>query len=149
MDGVPYRRIQRKNMRRGFRAFFAWYERRYHLNVAIAAALFALQIVHLVWLTGEVVVERLSGEPLFVFEGAAHWLIVLVDYTEIPALLSVSLLYVNELRKRLDPVSLAYLVFLNTQWLHIFWITDEFVVDTGAGSATGLPGWLAWIAISI
>lgn len=38
-----------------------------------------------------------------------------------------------------------------TQWIHLFWITDEFVVDsfTGNGTNTILPIWLAWAAIPI
>ncbi|MES4787698.1 MAG: hypothetical protein C4294_19945 [Nitrospiraceae bacterium] len=74
-----------------------------------------------------------------------------MDYTEIPALISVSLVYINELRKRFHWGSALYLLFLNSQWLHIFWITDEFVVVefTGTGHGTALPLWLAWIAILI
>jgi hypothetical protein len=136
-------------MRRLFNSFFAWYERHYVLNVAIAAGLFVLQIVHLVWLTGQPLVEKATGNPLFTLGGPAKWAIVLVDYTEIPALLSVSLIYVNELRKSFNLKSLAFLLFLNSQYLHIFWITDEFVVSTNSGAATVLPAWLAWIAILI
>jgi hypothetical protein len=33
--------------------------------------------------------------------------------------------------------------------LHILWITDEFVVAEFGGESTGIPGWLAWIAILI
>ena len=42
-------------------------------------------------------------------------------------------------------------MFLNSQWLHIFWITDEYVSAelAGAGAASALPGWLAWVAILI
>jgi hypothetical protein len=82
-------------------------------------------------------------------EGAFRWLIVLVDYTEIPALLSVSLVYVHELRTRFSWKAVLYLAFLNSQWLHIFWITDEFVVTTNEGGATALPTWLAYVAILI
>ena len=130
--------------------FWRWYERHHTLNVAIAAALFGLQLVHLVWLTGEPLAERVLGEPLFHPSGPPRWLIVLVDYTEIPALISVSLVYINDLRKRgasLKPI--LYLLFLNSQLLHIFWITDEFVVSSGAGGTSSLPVWLAYVAILI
>ncbi|MBI3255992.1 MAG: hypothetical protein HYZ63_03405, partial [Candidatus Andersenbacteria bacterium] len=46
----------------------------------------------------------------------------------------------------------VYLVFLNTQWLHLFWISDEFVIHTFLGEPHGgtiLPTWLAWVAIMI
>lgn len=131
--------------------FWAWYERNYSLNVGIAAGLFALQLVHLVWLTFQPLWGRLFEHPAFEIEKPWSWPLLLVDYTEIPALVSVSLVYVNELRKggpRLRPV--AYLLFLNSQWLHIFWITDEFVVESGAsGAETALPAWLAYVGIAI
>lgn len=134
--------------REAVRDFWRWYERHYRLNVAIAAGLFGLQLVHLAWLTGQPLADSLLGDPLFAVEGPFQWLIVLVDYTEVPALLSVSLLYVHALRERLSWRPLLLLAFLNSQWLHIFWITDEFVVAAGEG-ATALPAWLAFAAILI
>ncbi len=132
------------------RDFWRWYERHHALNVAIAATLFGLQLLHLVWLTGEPLADRVLGDPLFQADGPLRWLLVLVDYTEIPALVSVSLIYINELRKHgasLRPI--LYLIFLNSQLLHIFWITDEFVVSSGAGGVSSLPVWLAYVAILI
>jgi hypothetical protein len=136
-------------MRSLVNSFFAWYERHYRINIAIASGLFALQIIHLIWLTGQPVAEKATGDALFTLDGPLQWLIILVDYTEIPALLSVSLVYINELRKRFDVKHLAFLIFLNSQYLHIFWITDEFVVATNEGESTALPPWLAWAAILI
>lgn len=132
-----------------WRAFWGWYERTYTLNITIALGLFLLQIGHLLWLFGAVVWAKVFGAPLFEFSGIWETLIILVDYTEIPALLSVSLIYVNELRKGWNWTSVMYLVFLNTQWLHLFWITDEFVILTFNGAGTVLPLWLAWVAIGI
>jgi hypothetical protein len=130
--------------------FWAWYERHYTLNVTVAAALFLLQVAHLVWLTGQVVVARLTGEAVFTLAGTLRWPLVLVDYTEVPALLSVSLVYVNELRRHWDWRPVAMLVLLNSQWLHIFWITDEFVASSfEESSSSALPSWLAWVAILI
>jgi hypothetical protein len=138
-------------IRRAMRGFWAWYERNYTLNVSIAAFLFTLQIVHLVWLTGQPLWTKLFGTPLFEIDKPWSWPLLLVDYTEIPALLSVSLVYLNEVRTegfRTKPV--LYLLFLNSQWLHIFWITDAFVVQTNsANPATALPTWLAYVAILI
>jgi hypothetical protein len=136
-------------VRRLPRRFWAWYERNYALNVGIAAALFALQIVHLIWLTFDVVVLRLSGESLLPLGGLFRGLVVVVDYTEIPALIGTSLIYLNDLRKGWNPRSFLFLLFLNSQWLHIFWITDEFVVGEFGGEGGGLPTWLAWVAIAI
>ena len=75
---------------------------------------------------------------------------MLVDYTEIPALIGVSLIYINDLRKGGASRSRSSTCSSSTrQWLHIFWITDEFVVDSGAGETSSLPAWLAYVAILI
>ena len=130
--------------------FWDWYNRHYALNLSIAAGLFALQIVHLVWLTSDPLWHRLFDEPLFEMEKPWSWPLLLVDYTEVPVLISVSLVYLNELRAGFAWKPLLFLAFLNSQWLHIFWITDEFVVASNDGAATvGLPAWLAYVAISI
>jgi hypothetical protein len=136
---------------RAFSSFWTWYERHYAINIGVATGLFLLQLIHLYWLTADVVFLRLFGESFLPLSGMLLTVIVLVDYTEIPALFGTSLIYINELRKGFRWRSLLYLVFLNSQWLHIFWITDEFVVDRLAGAAgfTILPLWLAWIAIGI
>ena len=136
-------------VKQAVRGFWSWYERNYALNIAFAAGLFTLQLVHLVWLTLQPLAQKVTGSPVIELEGAFRWLIVLVDYTEIPALLSVSLVYVHELRTRFSWKAVLYLAFLNSQWLHIFWITDEFVVTTNEGGATALPTWLAYVAILI
>lgn len=140
-------------MRRLSQAFFEWYERNYALNVGIAAVLFLLQIAHLYWLSAHVVALRLVGESYFTPGGAFEYAILIIDYTEIPALISVSLVYINEMRRTggWSWKPLIFLLFLNSQWLHIFWITDEFVVNEFQGQATvgALPVWLAWVAIVI
>lgn len=135
-------------------SFWAWYERNRRLNITIAAGLFILQLFHLYWLTVEVVLHRLFGlTGLWLDLPWLNLLITLVDYTEIPALITTSLVYINELRQgknsRLKP--LLYLLMLNSQWLHLFWITDEFVIDHFANvdAGTVLPHWLAWVAIGI
>ena len=134
-----------------WRGFWAWYERDYLLNVSIASALFLLQLVHLYWLSAEPVALRLTDHGFFGLDGALQYLVWVIDYTEIPALIAVSLVYVNELRRGLAWKPVLFLVFLNSQWLHIFWITDEYVAAelSGGGATLGLPGWLAWGAILI
>lgn len=130
--------------------FWDWYERTYALNVSIAAFLFALQLVHLYWLTAHVVAGRLFGASFFDPGELIQWIIILVDYTEIPAILATSLVYINDLRKKFSWKAVWFLIFLNSQWIHIFWITDEFVLEhLGAHTAIVLPVWLAWAAIFI
>jgi hypothetical protein len=141
-----------QSMARGmWNRFWRWYERHYALNVAIASGLFVLQIVHLVWLSADPIATRVAGESAFHPAGLVRYAIFLVDYTEIPALVTVSLVYVNELRAGRSWRPLLFLLFLNSQWLHIFWITDEYVSNELAGqaAASSLPAWLAWVAILI
>jgi hypothetical protein len=130
--------------------FWAWYERNYVLNVALASVLFLLQIAHLTWLGADPIATRLTDHSLFSLHGVLQYLIWFVDYSEIPALIVVSLVYVNDMRRGFSWKALLYLVFLNSQWLHIFWITDEYVAsELSGGGGSALPGWLAWVAILI
>jgi hypothetical protein len=131
--------------------FWDWYERHYLLNLAVAAGLFVLQIIHLYWLGADPISTRLVGHSYFQPTGLLRYLIFFLDYTEVPALMAVSLVYVNELRSGFKWKPLLFLLFLNSQWLHIFWITDEYVTDefSGRTTASSLPGWLAWVAILI
>jgi hypothetical protein len=134
-----------------WRDFWDWYNANYRLNVTIAAVLFAFQIIHLIWLFGEVVWTKATGSPLFSVSGPFETALILVDYTEIPALITVSLVYINDIREGRDRRrAIFFLVLLNSQWLHLFWITDEFVIQQFGGYAgIGIPGWLAWAAILI
>ncbi len=138
-------------MRDLWRNFFDWYERNYLINITVAAGLFLLQLIHLYWLTVDVVFMRLFDVSYFNPDGLVYYFILLVDYTEIPALISVSLVYINDLRKGFAWKPVIFLIFLNSQWLHIFWITDEFVVNefTGEAAVSSLPAWAAWFAIMI
>ncbi len=132
--------------------FWAWYERHYTLTLTVTTFLFALQVVHLYWLATHVIALRVFGESFFSPNPVVQTVIILVDYSEIPALISTTFLYLYEMRTQFTWKALLFLVFLNSQWLHLFWITDEFVVDQFRGVAHGatvLPAWLAWVAILI
>jgi len=98
-----------------------------------------------------VVANRLFGVSLFNPPLFWEFIIIVVDYTEIPALITTSLVYINAQRQKANIKNFIYLLFINIQFLHIFWITDEYVVETltGVDGGTVLPVWLAWIAIFI
>lgn len=128
--------------------FWDWYERNYLLNISIALSLFLLQIIHLIWLAVDVVALKVLGTPLLQVEGFLERLLIFVDFTEIPALISVSVVTIYDLRSRWSTKAILYLIFLNIQWLHLFWITDEFVVDAFA-SPISTTVYLAIIAIAI
>lgn len=139
-------------MKRIYNSFFHWYERHYLLNISIAAFLFILQLLHLYWLAADVIALKLVGHSFFPL--TSFWLdvIILVDYTEIPALIGTALLYAHDLKKNgYNFKSALFIVLLASQILHMFWITDTFVVQTFAGrnAAIGIPAWLAWVAILI
>lgn len=129
--------------------FFEWYNQNYQWHLRFATVLFLLQVFHLIWLTCNVVLFKLFGLQLF--PPQLDWLVAAVDYTEIPALISVSLVYINEIfLGQATKKTWLYLVLLNTQWFHLFWITDEVVVENFTGEAlVPIPVWLSWIAISI
>jgi len=130
--------------------FFGWYERHYRVNLAATTLLFLLQVIHLYWLTTHVVLDRLTGVSYFDPSPFWQYVIIAVDYTEIPALLSTSVLYFYELHKKFSWKPVLFLLFLNSQWLHLFWITDEFVIERFLeDGAVALPMWLAWVAILI
>ena len=131
--------------------FWSWYEKHLTLNIAFASFLFSWQVVHLGWLFSDVIFPRLFGVSLWHLHGFWEKAILVVDYTEIPALASTGLIYINNLRKKYDSKSLLFLVLLGSQVFHIFWITDEFVVSTftGGGEFVNIPPALAWIAIMI
>lgn len=135
--------------------FWYWYERHYTLNVGFASGLFLLQLIHLYWLTTHVVAQRLFGQDLFPASVGWHVVVAVIDYTEIPALIATSFLYLYHLRQRATLRhrlnDTLFLLLLNLQWLHLFWITDEIVIDHLAGRATGLTfvPWLAGLAIVI
>lgn len=127
--------------------FWDWYERHYALNVGIAAVLFTLQLVHLYWLSADVVAFRLFGQSFYTPTPWFKSLLVLVDYTEIPAIITTSIVYINELRKGFNWKSLSYLVFVDIQLVHISWITHEYVISLIAEGA--FPVWIIWGAILI
>jgi hypothetical protein len=136
-----------------FSRFWSWYQRNYLAVLVLTTGVFLLQLFHLYWLFTDVVLQRLFGHSFYPQGTVAHTLGVaslVADYLEIPTLVSASLLYINELRKRFSWLAIGYLVLLNTQWAHILWITDEVVVQTFTGA--DLLHWnfvLAWIAILI
>lgn len=140
-------------MKNFFKNFWDWYNKYLLFSVGISAGLLLLQIFHLYWLGTHIVFHKIFGFSIWNPSPFLEWILVVVDYTEIPALFSASLFYINELRIQKDAYrkNLLYLIFINVQFLHIFWITDEVVEArlTGGPQATILPSWLAYTAIAI
>ena len=138
-------------MQNFFNNFWKKYEKHYNLYLGITTGLFLLQIIHLYWLITHVVLYRLWGTIFFSSNYFWQLVIILVDYTEIPAIITVSILYIYSLQQRWNKKDLLFLVLLNSQWLHLFWISDEFVINLfrDGNTSTILPFWFAWVAIGI
>ena len=130
--------------------FFTWYKRNYKINLYITAGLFVWQLMHLYWMFTDIILLRIFGHEFWHVGKAGNIIISLVDYTEIPALILSSVFYISELQKKFSWKSVLFLILLNSQWIHLFWITDEVVVAQFTGSAAILlPVWLSWFAIMI
>ena len=130
--------------------FWQWYNKNHLLNSGITAGIFAFQLFHLYWLTTHVVLHGLIGKSFFDPSAILTTIIAVVDYTEIPAIIIASLFYINELRLKFSWKGFTYLILLNSQWLHLFWITDEVVIQQFTGTAPIiLPIGLSWFAIII
>jgi hypothetical protein len=71
------------------------------------------------------------------------------DIVEIPAIITRSYLYVISLNKKYSSKNLLLLLILNSQWLHIFWITNTFLVNNITESVTEWNYFLSWVAIAI
>jgi hypothetical protein len=130
--------------------FWDWYQRHFTINVSIASFLFSLQLFHLYWLFTDVVLFKLLGQSYFYLDSIWGQFSIFFDYTEIPALVTTTLLYLHRLRTKSDFKSLLFLILVNSQWLHILWITDEYVVSQF--TTTDFIIWgnvLAWVAILI
>jgi hypothetical protein len=131
--------------------------RRYeNLSLKIAFVLISLQLIHLYWLTADVVIQRITGKsmlavphgsPLFIF-------FIIIDYIEIPALVAGLTYYALSIynHEKGSAKNALLLSMLAIQVFHIFWITDEVVYNSFFGSpssAVEIPYYAAWVAILI
>ena len=137
-----------------FTKFFRWYQRNYKKNLYLATALFVGQLVHLYWMTTNIILLRIFGHEFWHVGHFGNLLISLVDYTEIPAIIFATIFYLGEFQKgsgfSQNWRNILLLVLINSQWLHLFWITDEVVMAQFTGAAAViLPVWLSWAAILI
>jgi hypothetical protein len=131
----------------------SFWERYENLNLKITFILISLQVLHLYWLTADVVLQRIVGESYFGLPSTLLPLFIVVDYVEIPALVSGITFYLFSLLRRKQSQlgkSSIFLVLLVLQAVHIFWITDEIVYESFFDNDLLIfPLYLAWIAILI
>lgn len=85
-------------MRKLWNTFWSFYERNYTLTLGLTVFLFVLQILHLFWLFSSVIWFKAFGYSLYIPGPVLEKLLILIDYTEIPALIGASLVYIEDLR---------------------------------------------------
>jgi len=110
--------------------------------------IFLWQLIHLYWLTTDVVFMRLTGTSFFTPTPAWQFLIIFADFVEIPTLVAATVWYAHSLRKKFNRKDMLMILLINSQWFHIFWITDEFIVREFA-SVVSTSLWLGWFAIAL
>ena len=136
-----------------YNKFINFYLRYQNLNLKISFLLISLQLLHLYWLTTDVVLYRITGTDYFVEASGFVLLFIIIDYIEIPALVSGIIYYFfdliyNKKEKRIKDT--IFLILLAIQSIHIFWITDDIVYSTFVGAdLIELPEYIVWIAILI
>lgn len=126
-----------------------------NLNLRIAFILISLQLVHLYWLTADVVIKRITQDQSAGLSqtGLLFLFFIVIDYVEIPGLVAgltfYALAFYRDSRKRSK--NALFFSLLAVQIFHIFWITDEVVYETffGPSSAIQLPYIAAWAAILV
>ena len=128
-----------------------WY-RYENLNLKITFILISLQLLHLYWLTTDVVLQRIYGESFLIFPRVLLPAFVVIDYIEITALISGITFYSLSIYKHQKDSwkNSLFLAMLAVQVVHIFWITDEVVYDAFFETRlVEFPLYIAWIAILI
>ena len=109
----------------------------------------AMQIFHLQWLTTDVIMPKLYNISIDTSFSYGTVFYLFADIVEIPAIITRSYLYVISLNKKYSSKNLLLLLILNSQWLHIFWITNTFLVNNITESVTEWNYFLSWVAIVI
>jgi hypothetical protein len=132
--------------------FISFYHRYENLNLKITFILISLQLLHLYWLTTDVVLQKIFGGSFFIFPKDLLPIFVIIDYIEIPALVTGVIFYAHSIHCREENFKKSYLflAMLLVQGIHIFWITDDVVYSSFFKSSfVEIPFILAWIAILI
>ncbi len=130
----------------------SFYHKYENLNLKISFVLISLQLLHLYWLTTDVVLQRIYGSSFFLFPKNFLPVFVVIDYIEIPAIVSGITFYSWNIYKRETETRRNYLflMLLAVQVIHILWITDDVIYNTFFQTKfLELPFYVAWIAILI
>ena len=96
--------------------------------------------------------KKIFDESFFLAPKSLLPVFVVIDYIEIPALISGLIFYAYSIRSKKSTTKKSYLFLglLGVQVIHIFWITDEVVYDSlFKTNFVEIPYVLSWIAILI
>jgi hypothetical protein len=127
-----------------------------NLNLKIAFVLISLQLIHLYWLTADVVIQRITGKSILAVQRGSPLFIffIIIDYVEIPGLVAGLTYYALSIynHEKGSTKNALLLSMLAIQVFHIFWITDEVVYDNFFETSSGaveIPYYAAWVAILV
>jgi hypothetical protein len=83
-------KLKKRNNLQSIIKFWNKYE---GLSLKITLILISLQIIHLYWLTTDVVFHKIFGKSFFIFPTKLLAIFIIIDYLEIPALVSGTIFY--------------------------------------------------------
>ena len=121
-------------------------------STKVAFFLIALQLIHLVWLTTDIVLVKLLPDQVPLFPKALEPVQAAIDYLEIPGLFAAITIYVMGMARsgKVPLKNALFTAMLLVQFVHLFWITDEVVYEILLNSnLIDLPDSVAWVAILI
>jgi hypothetical protein len=118
--------------------FYAKYE---CVGLKVTFVLIALQVIHLFWLSNYVI----FGTSLYT-QYIPNFVFASIDYIEIPALFSGIIFYSMSLYLYKKKTSMIFISVLFIQFIHLYWITDEFIVQSFTMHNAVI---LTWVAILI
>lgn len=95
----------------------------------------AFQSIHLFWLATNYLLPTIFGTtPWTIFnERSVEVILAIVDYLEIP-LLIFNVIYWGGLlfKRKLSKTYMISFVVVMLQFIHIFWLTDEVIMESGS-----------------
>jgi hypothetical protein len=89
--------------------FIDFYHRYETLGLKITFILISLQLLHLYWLTTDVVLQKIFEQSFFLVPKNLLPLFVVIDYIEIPALVSGIIFYIYSIRSGEEGSKRSYL----------------------------------------
>lgn len=129
-------------MRASIKPVLQFYTKWENLGLRVTFILVSLQVIHLFWLTTFVI---LDAPELTLYIPPV--LFVIIDYIEIPALISGTTFYaILIFNRECRGKNIFFLGLLLIQVVHLVWITDAFIYMSFKFNEMT---YLAWIAVFV